>query len=546
MNYIEIGLSFLEGLALITSPCILPILPLMLGASIDGGKKRPLGIIVGFVFAFTVFAMLSRQIVNSLGINIEIIKYGSLALLALFGAILLSEKLSAIFSGATSGFANLGNKLSNNSQDGFFSGIFIGMLIGLIWTPCAGPILAVVLVQIIRQESNTQALFLVGAFAIGAGLPMFIISLTGRKIMSKLKFLTTYTKTIRKTFGALILLTVCFIAFDGNARSFFADKKTTEISSANGLQDGLENPYPAPEISGIENWLNSDPIKISSLKGKVVLIDFWTYSCVNCTRTLPYITKWDETYRDKGLVIIGIHAPEFEFEKNAENVQNALKAHSIKYPVALDNKLDTWTNFQNKYWPAHYLIDKAGNVVYTHFGEGNYDKTENNIRQLLSLNKSEKTTLENQSFNRNQTPETYLSFARTMNFASNEKFKSGITTYTLPQFLSSDNWALLGKWKIEAERITSQRIGAKLQLNFTAKKVFLVLGSNSAKPIVATIKLNGKPLKKFAGKDVKKSQIIIAKHDLYELVNQDSAQNGLLEITSVDAGLEAYAFTFGN
>ena len=546
MNYIEIGLSFLEGLALIASPCILPILPLMLGASIDGGKKRPLGIIVGFVFAFTVFAMLSRQIVNSLGINLEIIKYGSLALLALFGAILLSEKLSAIFSGATSGFANLGNKLSNNSQDGFFSGIFIGMLIGLIWTPCAGPILAVVLVQIIRQESNTQALFLVGAFAIGAGLPMFIISLTGRKIMSKLKFLTTYTKTIRKTFGALILLTVCFIAFDGNARSFFADKKTTEISSANGLQDGLENPYPAPEISGIENWLNSDPIKISSLKGKVVLIDFWTYSCVNCTRTLPYITKWDETYRDKGLVIIGIHAPEFEFEKNAENVQNALKAHSIKYPVALDNKLDTWTNFQNKYWPAHYLIDKAGNVVYTHFGEGNYDKTENNIRQLLSLNKSEKTTSENQSFNRNQTPETYLGFARTMNFASNEKFKSGITTYTLPQFLSSDNWALLGKWKIEAERITSQRIGAKLQLNFTAKKVFLVLGSNSAKPIVATIKLNGKPLKKFAGKDVKKSQIIIAKHDLYELVNQDSAQNGLLEITSVDAGLEAYAFTFGN
>jgi len=546
MNYIEIGLSFFEGLALIASPCILPILPFMLGASIDGGKKRPLGIIAGFVLAFTAFAMLSRQIVNNLGINLDIIKYSSLALLALFGAILLSEKLSTIFSTATSGFANLGNKLSTNSQDGFCSGIVIGMLIGLIWTPCAGPILAVVLVQIIRQESNAQALFLVGAFAVGAGLPMFIISLTGRKVMSKLKFLTTHTETIRKTFGALILLTVCFIAFDGNTQSFFSDKKTTEISSANELQDGLENPYPAPEIRGIEGWLNSDPIKISALKGKVVLIDFWTYSCVNCTRTLPYITKWDETYRDKGLIIIGIHAPEFEFEKNSENVQNALKAHNIKYPVALDNKLDTWINFQNRYWPAHYLIDKAGNVVYTHFGEGNYDKTENNIRHLLGLNKSEKIISETENFIQNQTPETYLGFTRTRNFASNEKLKNGIAKYSLPQFLSSDNWALFGKWKIEAEKITSQQVGTKLQLNFTAKKVFLVLGSSTQKPIFATIKLNGKPLGKFAGKDVKKNQITIIKHDLYELVNQDSAKNGLLEITTAEAGLEAYAFTFGN
>ncbi|MBU6140776.1 MAG: cytochrome c biogenesis protein DipZ [Proteobacteria bacterium] len=517
MNYIEIALSFLEGLALIASPCILPILPLMLGASVDGGRKRPFGIITGFVLAFTAFAMLSRQIVNDLGIDLDIIKYGSLALLAFFGIILLSEKLSAIFNRATGKFANLGSNLTTNSGDGFFSGIFIGMLIGLIWTPCAGPILAAVLVQIIRQESDAQALFLVGAFAIGAGLPMFIISLTGRKIMSKLKFLTNHAETLRKSFGVLILVAVGFMAVDGNAASFFSKKEIPQNINISGLQNGLENPYPAPQIVGIEKWLNSDPLTLASLKGKVVLIDFWTYSCVNCVRTLPYITKWNETYRDKGLVIIGIHAPEFEFEKNAKNVENALMAHGIKYPVALDNRLDTWTSFKNKYWPAHYLIDQKGDVVYTHFGEGNYAETENNIRHLLDLKGDSTTADEVNSFNQNQTPETYLGYLRSGN---------------------ADHWALEGKWNVEEERIVAKESGAKLQLNFTAKRVFLVLGSQNKKPVTARLKLNGKVLKK--------SEIIVTQHQLYELVNQENAENGLLEITASEAGLEAYAFTFGN
>ncbi len=537
MNYIEITLSFLEGLALIASPCILPILPLMLGASVDGGRKRPFGIITGFVLAFTAFAMLSRRIVSDLGIDLNIIKYSSLALLTLFGFILLSEKLSAIFNRTTGRFANLGNNLGANSGDGFFSGIFIGMLIGLIWTPCAGPILAAVLVQIIRQESDVQALFLVGAFAIGAGVPMFIISLTGRKLMSKLKFLTNHTEQIRKSFGVLMLLAVCFMAAGGNAASFFSKKENAKSMSVSGLQDGLENPYPSPQIVGIEKWLNSDPLTLASLKGKVVLIDFWTYSCVNCVRTLPYITKWDQTYRDKGLVIIGIHAPEFEFEKDTKNVENALTAHGIKYPVALDNRLDTWTSFKNKYWPAHYLIDKSGNVVYTHFGEGNYAETENNIRHLLGLKGDAKTAEEVSSFNYNQTPETYLGYSRAENFASPEN-SAKAKKFTLPEFLPTNHWALEGKWDVEEERIVSKESGAKLRLNFTAKKVFLVLGSSGTKPVKARLKLNGKTLKK--------SEIIISQHALYELVSQENAENGLLEITASAPGLEAYAFTFGN
>ncbi len=310
MNPIEIGLSFVEGLALIASPCILPVLPLVLATSVEGGRRRPFGIITGFVIAFTAFAMLSRGLVSALGIDLDIIKYGSLLFLTLFGVVLLSERLSSIFSSMTQRFASAGTNLTAANKDGFFSGILIGMLIGLVWTPCAGPILAAVLVQIIRQESDIQALFLVGAFALGAGAPMLIISLTGRKIMAKLGFFTAHSESVRKIFGVIILLAVGFIASGVDAQALFAKSENTQTSSS-GLQNGLSAPYPAPEFTGIEEWLNSKLLTMESLKGRVVLVDFWTYSCINCVRTLPYITKWDRDYRDKGLTIIGIHAPVF-------------------------------------------------------------------------------------------------------------------------------------------------------------------------------------------------------------------------------------------
>lgn len=544
MPSIEIGLSFIEGIALIASPCILPVLPLVLGASVDGGKKRPFGIIVGFVFAFTAFAMLSRKLVATLDIDLDFIKYGSLIFLALFGLVLLSERLSAIFSSATQRFASAGSNITANSKEGFFSGIFIGMLIGLIWTPCAGPILAAVLVQIIRQESDIQALFLVGAFAFGAGVPMLIISLTGRKIMSKLGFLTRHAATVRKVFGVVILLAVGFIASGVDAQSFFTKNETTSIAS--GLQNVLPNPYPVPEFVGIQEWLNSNPLTMQALKGKVVLIDFWTYSCINCVRTLPYITKWDRTYRDKGLVIIGVHAPEFAFEKDIGNVKNALSAHNIEYPVAIDNKLDTWTAFKNRYWPAHYLINQEGKVVYTHFGEGHYAETENNIRHLLGLDAKSQAEPEARLFSKGQTPETYLGADRAANFSSPEKLAPSSTTFSLPKFLPADHWALSGKWQVEGERIVAKALGAKLQLNFTAGKVFLVLGTNTGKPIQATIILNGEPLVASQGKDALGGILTVKNHTLYELVSQPSTQNGLLEITATEPGLEAYAFTFGN
>ncbi len=295
--------------------------------------------------------------------------------------------------------------------------------------------------------------------------------------------------------------------------------------------------YKAPEISGIKEWINSKSLKISHLKGKVVLIDFWTYSCINCLRTLPHITKWDQMYRDKGLVIIGIHAPEFAFEKNFDNVKKAVGRYNIKYPVALDNDLVTWRNFDNHYWPAHYLIDQSGDIVESHFGEGNYEETENKIRQLLGIKGDAVAEQEKLNFSFGQTAETYLGYSRAQNFYSPQQQINKLITYSFPDDLPRHGWALSGKWKIEKERIVAQEKNAKLRLHFKSKKVFLVMGNQGSQPITVQVKLNGKELKN--------SPLQVDKHMLYELLSQDDNEAGIVEIEAANFGLEAYAFTFG-
>jgi thiol-disulfide isomerase/thioredoxin len=446
-----------------------------------------------------------------------------LAFLALFGLVLLSEQLSAKFAAITQSFANLGSRLATHTSTGFSSGLWLGVLTGLIWTPCAGPILAAVLVQIIRQQSDLNAWFLTAAFALGAGLPMMVIALLGRRVIDKLGFFTQHAEAVRKTFGVIILVAVGLIASGINVQALAWNKESSVLNSQGGLIQAIPNPYPAPEFAGIDAWLNSKPLTMAKLKGKVVLVDFWTYSCINCLSTLPMLIKWDQTYRDKGLEIIGVHSPEFEFEKNASNVQQALKAQHIAYPVALDSQLDTWTNFNNHYWPASYLIDREGRIVYVHYGEGNDDVTEHNIRFLLGL-KNHPVISKEPTFNRIQTPETYLGSARAMNLARDA------------DTLSLNEWALLGKWQIEDERIVAEEANAALRFNFIAAKVFLVMGAPKDKPIKVNIILNGKP----AG------EIMVNEYKLYTVINQPVSTQGLLEIRVDSPGLEAYAFTFGN
>ena len=545
MSLVEIGLAFLEGLALIVSPCILPVLPLVLAASVEGGKSRPYGTIIGFVLAFSLFAIAARKIVALLGIDLDTIKDASLVLLALLGLVLLSSRLSQEFSALTQGAANFGNRLAAARGEGLLSGIFIGTLIGLVWAPCAGPILAAVLVQVIRQQSGFAGYLVIISFAFGAGVPMLLIALTGRKIMNKLGFFTVHAEAVRKMFGVLILLSVAYIASGADAQLLLTSNKTNQAKGEMMLSDGLKATYTAPDFAGINTWLNSPPLTMQGLNGKVVLIDFWTYSCINCVRTLPYITEWDRKYRDQGLVIVGVHAPEFEFEKKPGNVEAAIAHHGILYPVALDNKLATWDNFNNRYWPAHYLINREGKVVYTHFGEGKYDVTENNIRYLLGL-KDQVAATPAHIPPPDQTPETYLGYARAKNFDSQEPVQRDAQgLYRFPTSLPEDHWALNGKWNADAEKIVAGEKGAALRFNFKARKVFLVLGSATGKPLHLKLKLNGAAVGAHAGKDAPAGVVIIERNTLYELIDQKMPGNGLLEIETDAPGLEAYAFTFG-
>lgn len=545
LDILNIFLGFLEGLALILSPCILPIIPFILAGSLEGGRKRPFGIITGFVLAFALFTFFSRALVRYSGIDLLLVREVSYVLLFLFGIVMISTYLTEKFSLFTQRLMNVGSRFSNDTSGGFTSGVIFGVLVGLVWTPCAGPILAAVIVQSVLQQTSFGSFLIVLAFGIGAAIPMLLIALFGRTLMNKMTFVKTHTALIRKLLGVIVILSVIYMVY-ADAYPVYSSNKTTSANLGKNLINGLEVTYPAPDFAPTTEWINSQPLHISDLKGKVVLVDFWTYSCINCIRTFPYLKDWYDKYHDKGFEIIGVHTPEFEFEKNFDNVKYAVKTNGLKYPVVLDSNFGTWQNYHNRYWPAHYLIDKNGRVVYEHFGEGDYDITENNIRFLLGMNAVKAATTEPINYIP-QTPETYFGYYRAENFAGSDDLVHDVThTYQYPNQLATDQWALAGAWQDRSQYLLAEQPNASLKLHFNARKVFIVMGTATGFPINVKVLLNGQEVKSGKGKDVVNGIIKVDRNRLYEALNFQTSQEGIIEISALVPGLEVYTFTFGN
>ncbi len=305
-------------------------------------------------------------------------------------------------------------------------------------------------------------------------------------------------------------------------------QKATQNSEPKFVNDG-----PAPDFVGITKWLNSEPLTMEQLQGKVVLVDFWTYSCINCIRTLPYITKWYKDYKDQGLVVVGVHTPEFAFEKVTSNVESALKRYGITYPVAQDNNYKTWSAYNNQFWPAHYLIDKSGNIVYTHFGEGEYDTTEKAIRTLLGLEGDIPNMPQAEETNQAATPETYLGSARLNNFGGSEVPSADEQIYAFPKKLAKNKFALEGKWKIEPEAAVHTQGFGRIRFNFTAAKVFMV--AESTEPTTIKIYVDGKLQK----------GVTVSGSDLYPLYESQVGANHTMEIEFPTGGVSVFTFTFG-
>jgi thiol-disulfide isomerase/thioredoxin len=372
---------------------------------------------------------------------------------------------------------------------------------------------------------------------------MLVIAYGGQILTTKIKHIARYSQRLQQIFGVILIFLAIAIYFQYDTL-IQAKLLSAFPSLSNGLEQKLavnfndigaksKDMKPAPEFAGIGEWLNSEPLTMKSLHGKVVLVDFWTYSCINCVRTLPHVTEWYDKYKDDGLVVVGVHAPEFSFEKDTENVKAAIAQYKINYPVAQDNNLLTWRAYNNQYWPAEYLIDQAGNIVYTHFGEGEYDVTENAIRKLLGLD-GEVGVDNGQDLSGIRSPEMYFGTDREQYLAWQQNASSVPINYSLPNSLSLNQFALEGKWQFDADKITLKANSGKIKLHFSAAKVFMVAQSLD-QPMTLNISVDGKS----------EPSVTVQASELYNLFNSDKAGNHLLEIDIPEAGFEAFTFTFG-
>lgn len=559
---IEILLALIAGVLTIAAPCILLPLPILLGGSVGHtSKTRPLFITLGFVVTFAGLALAINFLVQSLGLDPGTLRTAAVALLAIFAFFMIwptpFEKLTSHLSGLITKASQTGRTAGN----GNFGGLVMGVVLGVIWAPCAGPILGSILTLIAQQADLARAGLLLTAYSIGAGLPMLAIAYGGQALTTKVKIIAQYSTRLQQIFGIILLLLAVAIYFqyDTKFQAYLVSRfpvlnSAVEEKILNKLDnmDMEENSFnansnlspqtsslpvlgAAPEFTDIATWLNSDPLTLQDLKGKVVLIDFWTYSCINCIRTLPYVTSWYETYKDQGLVVVGVHTPEFAFEKDTDNVKRAIAQHNINYPVAQDNDYGTWLAYANRYWPAHYLIDQEGKVRYTHFGEGQYEETEGAIRALLGTATTTAAPTPEQSNSSNiRSPEMYFGQERLKNLHPEQKASTKETPYTLPKNMLPNSFALEGTWVFDDEKATLKSNTGKVRLYFAGNEVNLVAKASPESHLTSLVQ------------DQEVSQVDVTRPNLYNVFKSDMSGEYIIDIFIENQGFELYTFTFGS
>jgi len=397
--------AFLSGIVTILSPCILPVLPIVLSGTV-GGKKKPVGIVIGFIISFSLFTLVLSALVQTFSISADTLRIVAVVIIVFFGITLMIDKLQIALENLLSKVARTKGA---SKRDGFLGGVMTGFSLGLVWTPCVGPIMASIISLAVSQQVDGGSIIIVAAYSLGTAIPMFAIMAGGRKLLNRFPKLISKTKEIQRFFGVIMIAAGLMIGF-GADRSFqtfilkvfpnYGTGLTTfeqgelvqnALNSRNetdGVIDGFDwsiTPQPAqvstygaaPNLIAKGPWLNTEmPLSMEDLKGKVVLIDFMTYSCINCVRTIPHLRELYEDYEKYGLEIVAIHSPEFSFERNVDNVKKAIDELNITWPVVLDNDFSQWNSYNNRYWPAQFFIDGTGEIRYFHFGEGSYDEAE--------------------------------------------------------------------------------------------------------------------------------------------------------------------------
>jgi cytochrome c biogenesis protein CcdA/thiol-disulfide isomerase/thioredoxin len=596
---ILIFFAILAGAGTALSPCVLPVLPALLSAAGVGGRRRPLGVVLGLMVTFTITIVGIASVVGGVGLGSDPLRDLAVAVLLVMGLALIVPGLGDRLEARLSPLARLGASGARlGAGDGFASGLLVGAALGFVYTPCAGPILAAV-ISVSAASGRTIAVAV--AYALGSGAVLLVLALGGHRLFDRVRRAGRgggWGPNLNRVLGAIMVITAVAIAteldvsFDqyvaqhipevnltaslekshavesrlpeltGHTAKFRASagapSEPSDASQAKLLADarGLKDLGTAPEFTETEDWFNTPgdrPLTMAGLRGHVVLVDFWTYTCINCIRTLPYLKAWDAAYRHDGLTIVGVETPEFSFEHVASNVANAIEQFGIRYPVVQDNNMGTWNAYGNEYWPADYLIDATGQVRYATFGEGDYSQTETAIRALLAETgaqvggKSRPTGVIVPS--EVATPESYTGTARAEGFVKGPF--SGTHDYGSPPTheLGLNQLAYSGTWNIGSQPAEAiSRSGSPppgIDLRFEAKNVYLVLSSQNERPLQVRVMLDGAPLPADeSGADVHDGVVTARRQRLYWLVSLPNDQSHELELRFQD-GVVAYDFTFG-